>query len=591
METRANLDVLTPSQTQTDIRFVRTLREDASPRFRKTRPTQNASFVPALFLGAIWLVVDLLCIAPAQALMPWTCGHGDGPGKKLKTTCKDTSGKVLNVYCIDGIFAKGELVCGAKTVCLATCVFDLGQNITIFEKDAQGAWTKIIWYNWDPKKCGIFFRDLPARKAGESKTDYADRIRRFLEGKNCDYNCYTWTKPKPGGQQQSLGIRPASLGEDRIDLTLEAVREGRQETYFIPEEEIEQAFGGGIEVLRQEPAMFEPGAGGQAGDGRDRFVDDYEDGDIGASYSALPGTEPPYIENGDLKFYIAAEGEGIEIDVSDFQPDCVSFQDLNISPMAFGDGIEFLTLFESNNSIGLQIFQDDSVVIKVEENKGGARRFVRRRVDGINVDDITHVQIDWVSDPGRIDRIEIEIRTKDGKRINKRVRSGLTHDGNNTVKAYRLRGIKIERDPQICIGSIEFAQGHSDVVDGVTFPLTVQQVSLLPIHSKPIAVGEIGSLTALAQGVFDLGIPDREFVFTVVPEISSGWLVFSDAFALRSEEGTEVTLQTDRDGFAQAWFTPIYPGSVFIEVFNDQSALCKTAVIEIIRDPNDAYHR
>ena len=525
------------------------------------------------------VTVVSVVLLPCRAIAQLTCNKSDGPGKVLKETATDKSGKEMKVFCVDGVFLKVEVVCDgddANATCLAKCVFDAGCNRAIYLLDEKKNFVQIIWYNWDRDTCTVRGPQT-ARRRGESRDAHAARVKRMLEEADCDFNCYTYTRPAGGGSGDKDHVVP-------IDLLLEVFRVGELvDTFLIPFAEQHGAFDGGIEFLVAEPAMFaEDSAGQTAFIALEEVVDDFEDGILEDRYSALPGSDAPFIQEGDLKFNIAEPDQGIAIDVEDLSPVCLSLRDVNLTGFDTGAGLGITMEFENGDSAEIQIFQENSLKVKAVQKKGSVETLIVRNIKDpdLKIEDIKAIQIDWVPG-GLIDKIEVEIVLKNGMKVRKRFRSGLKH-ADSANKAYRIRGLDISTDPQVCIGEIAFSDVHSDFVVGRTNDLDVDAV--MSTGPAVVPVGTTGEISALAQGFRDLGVPERELVFTVVKDQSTGDIAFTNPLGFTSVDDREVTLLTDSNGMAVATFEAKWAGTVVVEVSHEEGDPRQRISIEVSPD-------
>jgi hypothetical protein len=142
---------------------------------------------------------------------------------------------------------------------------------------------------------------------------------------------------------------------------------------------------------------------------------------------------------------------------------CAIFKGLSLTDMPVGAGVGFQLVFgdfAAGNSEDLELFHvAHSTRVKIVEDKAGVKTELVRVVTGINPDEIASVQIDWVTSPGILDRILIEIKAKDGRKITKEVRSGLTHDPTKKM-AYRIHGLDIKTDPTVSVGELDLKDTH-----------------------------------------------------------------------------------------------------------------------------------
>ena len=245
-------------------------------------------------------------------------------------------------------------------------------------------------------------------------------------------------------------------------------------------------------------------------------------------------------------------------------PACIMLGEMDLTPFLIGNGFGVELLFDTGESADVQLYQDNSVVVKiVEKNSDGTETKIFRKVEGIDADDIDSIQIDWVPSDTALDRIEIEIVTKAGKKITSKVRSGLKHDAGRTV-AYRMRGLDIDKDPTVNIGSITYAEEHLDHVEGFYTGLHVDNIFVGP-PSNVFSLGEV-DLPVLAEG-HEVGIPERQIVF----EILEGNAEFINEFAMTSLDGRETTLLTDSEGVAIAQIYIYEPGLILIGVSIDDT--------------------
>ncbi|MDJ0835377.1 MAG: hypothetical protein QNK37_02610 [Acidobacteriota bacterium] len=521
--------------------------------------------LPALISSL--LAFGLLVSAPYASAQPkcTTCGGKDpnAPHRKHVETIKDPNGnKSVEVYCVDDLYFKGEVICDGKPICIAKCVFDSAGNADFpIPGPNGGPWEKYVWYNWNKDTCNVTWRDT-ARRGGETPAEREARIIKLLIDRGCDFNCYSWTAPGNSPKKES-------------GLQFIAYRDGGLvEETTIPESDIEAAFEGGNPYLELDPLMYADDAVGQSRIPNSVFVDTFEDGILGDRYSTLPGsTGPVQVVNGALNFDIVEHGDGFQIDMSDVaHPACIMLGEMDMTPFLIGNGFGIELLFDTGDSADIQVYQDNSVVVKiVEKNSNGTETKLYRKVEGIDADDIASIQIDWVPSDTALDRIEIEIVTKAGKKITTKVRSGLRHDEGRTV-AYRMRGLDISKDPTVNIGSIVFSEQHFDHVEGFYTHLEVDNI-LIDALPDTVPVGQM-NITAFAENFLG-GIPERQLVFEVV----EGKAEFTNEFAMTSLDGRETTLLTDRQGMTTAHLNIMEPGMVVIRVGIDDTDLYRKCSI------------
>ncbi len=511
-----------------------------------------------------------------------TCGKDDGPGKVHKHTDPDPNDpkKTLEWYCVDGFYFKIEVKCDKATTCFAKCVFDGGHNVPIpFE--GPGGWSKVIWYNWDKVMCGVHWRET-VQKPGETREQQAERVRKLLIDKGCDFNCYTWTRA-PKRER----VRPGAA-EGKTELAV--YRNGRKvRSMVIPPDQVDLLFDGGEPYLIEDPAMHEETALGQVGATADALLDEFDAGRISARYSALPGTDPLALADGSLLFNIAKAGDGLRIDVSDrHHPSCLVLDGLDVAPFTTGDGFGILLEFEHGNSYDLQFYQANSVRVKAIEKKAdGTTTEVIRIVEGVDLKDIASVQIDWVPSDTILDRIEIEIMTKDGKKIGKKFRSGFKHEAGRTT-AYRIRGLDITTDPPILIDRIFFSDVHTDTVEGFTGNLHVDHLAVTAM--TPAAGDQPGVVEVIALSPSGNPLPERQIVFSV----ENGAIAFNSLYGLLDLEGRELTLKTGPDGRARASFVGREPGNVMVHVDAEDGQAVITIPVAvqtpvIVKDPKPVF--
>jgi hypothetical protein len=529
-----------------------------------------------------WLLCFTLSTFSLPSAAQITCGKGDGPGKVHKHTDKDPNDpkKTLEWYCVDGAYFKIEVKCDQATTCFAKCVFDGGHNVPI-PFPGPGGWSKVIWYNWDHLMCGVHWKDT-VRKSGETPDQQAERVRKLLIDKGCDFNCYTWTRA-PKRQH----VRPgAATGKSELVV----YRDGRKvRSMVIPPDQVDLLFDGGEPYLAEDPAMYAEAAQGQVGATADVLVDNFDTGRIDARYSALPGSGPLSLVNGSLSFNVAKAGDGLRIDVSDRNhPACLVLDGLDVAPFLVGNGFGILLEFEHGDSYDLQFYQANSVRVKAIEKKAdGTMTEVVRTVEGVDLKDVASVQIDWVPSDTLLDRVEIEITTKDGKKIGKKFRSGFKHEAGRTT-AYRIRGLDITTDPPILIDRIFYSDVHTDAVDGFTANLHVDN---LAVTSMTPANGNLpGTIEVVAIGPSGDPLPERQIVFSV----DNGAIAFNSLYGLLDAEGRELTLKTGPDGRARASFLGREPGNVLIHVdAEDGQALLTVPVVVntpvIVKDPKPVF--
>lgn len=512
------------------------------------------------------LIAALAALTAAPLLAQDTCGGGTFTGRKKVDTVKDPgSGKFVEVFCVDDLYFKGEMICGTKRTCFAKCVFDDAGNRDFGIPGPGGGWKEYVWYNWDRTTCNVTIAET-RRRAGETEQQQADRIRQLLLDRRCDFNCYSW---KPGANKAD---------GDVSGVLLEVFTAGNQiESLFIPDEETEHAFEGGVEYLIEDPAMYADDSRGQVRGGDNAIFEDFEDGILDARYSALPGTGPLTVANGSLNFDIVQHGDGFQIDVKDLNPACLELSDMTVGDFSYGDGFGVQVLFENGESIELEMYQTNSVRVKVKEN--GTTDLWVRTVPGVDLKDVESVNLDWVPSDTALERVEIEIKTKTCQKIKKKVRSGLSHHDNATV-AYRMFGLNIQYDPPMSIGSIGISDAHWDVPGDFYLGVDVDNVSVTGPSHCVAGVGEVYTLDALATGVRSLGIPDREVVYQVSPD-STGFVEFTNQYGLLSENGDEVTLVTDDAGHSYAEFVAVKPGTVIIDVIVE-SQVTQTYTLEVL---------
>jgi hypothetical protein len=155
--------------------------------------------------------------------------------------------------------------------------------------------------------------------------------------------------------------------------------------------------------------------------------------------------------------------DGVSILPLTINSECVIFSRLTLSDIPVGAGVGFQAVFGNpadQNSEDLQLFHVGmSTRVKIVESTKNGKIELVRVVSEIDPSDISSVRIDWVKSPGILDRIMIEILAKDGRSINKIVRSGLTHDPNMTT-SYRIHGLDIKTDPKVSVGEIMFTDFH-----------------------------------------------------------------------------------------------------------------------------------
>lgn len=531
---------------------------------------------------AIACTVALLAASPASAEI--TCGKGDGAGKVHKHTDKDPNdpNKTLEWYCVDEAYFKIEVKCGDDTTCFAKCVFDGGLNQPGVIDPGGDGWDEIWWYNWDVKTCDV---DLDDTKWNGTETaqEHRDRVKQLLLDKDCDFNCYSWSA--------SEGVRLGSREEP--PLIVEAYRKGEQvERAELTRAEIDDAFHGANPYLIEDPTMLDADAEGQAANDLTATLYDFEDGVVPANIDGLPGTDPIDVQGGSLYFNVAQTGDGIVIDTSGRHPSCLVFKGLDMGVFAPGNGLGFLLEFESGDSFDVQFYDltglfegpNKKVKVKAKEKKAdGTTTEVIRTVKGVSLDEISHVQIDWVPSPDTLlERIEVEIVTKDGRVITQEFRSGLTHTAGAT-KAYRIRGLDISQDPPILVESLTISDLHTDYVEGHYGNLEIAAVvANTSLQSMP--VGRPFKLPVVAVGANGDGLPQRPIeIFT-----SAGVEIAND-FAMVSEDGTAATVMTDSTGLAMVELVAHEPGPVTVEIVSYGNEISQTMQFQAvgISNPTD----
>jgi len=521
---------------------------------------------------AIQVLVFALGIAmllAGSAMAQQTCGGKKFKGRKKVDTVKDpNSNKVFEVFCVDDLYFKGEMICGNERICVSKCVFDFAGNRDFGIPGPGGGWEEYIWYNWDRSTCNLTVGET-ARRRGETPRQQADRIRQTLLDRGCDFNCYSW---KPAGNKAD--------GQGGITLVVGSGGTIVEET-FIFEDEIEFAFEGGNPYLIEDPIMHTDESQGQVRAGDAAMFEDFQDGVMDSRYSALAGSGPVTVANGALNFDIVNAGDGIEIDVYDLNAMCLVLQDMNVGTFAVGNGFGIEMLFDDGSWIDVQLYQENSIRVKIKES--GTNTEVVRKVDGVDLDEVDSIQVDWVPSDTALDRIEIEIKTKDGRRVVKKVRSGLKHEDGRTT-AYRIRGLDITQDPPISIGAIMFSDEHWDVPADFYLGTDVDTVSVAGPSLCMVNVGETHLLDVLATGVRSLGIPEREITFQSL-DATGGAVAFTNPLGVRTYDYSETTLITDELGFATAEFTAVKPGPVSIGVFVE-GELMYTHTLEVVAEPD-----
>jgi hypothetical protein len=170
---------------------------------------------------------------------------------------------------------------------------------------------------------------------------------------------------------------------------------------------------------------------------------------------------------GKMNLVFNSPGDGVLLDLPAFSAVCVQFDDLSLQGFSIGDGLSFEVLHGGglpDDMTAVQLFEiASSVQFKVTETKNHVVTTLTASVENINASDVGKVQIDWIPFAGRIDRILIEITTKDGRKITKgqngELRSNFEHMP-GAKSAYRLTGVNIATDPTLSMGRISFDSEH-----------------------------------------------------------------------------------------------------------------------------------
>ena len=263
--------------------------------------TGSANHRPLPALVSLFLALGLLFAAPnalAQAKCT-TCGgkKPNAPHRKHVETIPDPNGnKSVEVYCVDDLYFKGEVICDGKRICFAKCVFDHAGNCDFPIPDPGGGpWKKYVWYNWDKDTCNVTWQDT-AQRAGETPDQRDARVVQLLIDRGCDFNCYSWTAPANRPKKES-GLRLIAYRDQKL-----------VEDTVISEADADAAFEGENPYLIEDPIMHTEDAVGQFRIPNSVFIDDFENGELGDRYSALPGTGPVEIVDGALNFDIVEHG-------------------------------------------------------------------------------------------------------------------------------------------------------------------------------------------------------------------------------------------------------------------------------------------
>jgi len=187
-----------------------------------------------------------------------------------------------------------------------------------------------------------------------------------------------------------------------------------------------------------------------------------------------PGTGLDFT-NGMMNVAMPNPGDGVDIDPTDFNPNCVFFRGLSLQDFSTGQGVSFEMVFgasQDGNSAGVALVEGSGTTIKITETVGGVTTVLQTVVLTDTITNIKVVRIDWINRK----QLQVEIFTANDLFTFARD-TDLVHDPTHH-SFYRMKNI-------------------SGVVDTPLASMT--QIELETVH-----VPEPSSLALLALGALSL---------------------------------------------------------------------------------------
>jgi hypothetical protein len=440
----------------------------------------------------------------------FTCGNHDpkAPASMPIAKYTDCAGNTLQVNCIQDTYFLGTIKrVDGTTYDFSKCVFTGALNKAIFLLDDKGNFKKIVWFNVENTDDLTFAQLCNGSNVVDTMdpkafADAEAKIRKAIKDRGLDANIYT-TSFSPGDQL----IQRFELGVFQSDLSLTpsqadaayAVNTGTSilaldPVMLTPQEKPQQqeritpepgswalALAAGIVLglawlrrrlpgspaLRRWAAAACLAVAGLVAPARAASVNiSFASGPPSPGVLAISTLTPSTgldFSGGTMNVHISNTADGVSLVPQTINAMCAVFQGLSLSDMPVGAGVGFQMVFgdfADGNNADLELFHvAHSTRVKIVQDKNGVKTELERVVAEIDPADVASVQVDWVTSPGILDRIQIEIKAKNGRKVNTIVKSGLTHDPTKKT-AYRIHGLDITTDPTVSVGELDLKDTH-----------------------------------------------------------------------------------------------------------------------------------
>ena len=195
----------------------------------------------------------------------------------------------------------------------------------------------------------------------------------------------------------------------------------------------------------------------------------------------MHGAPPPSVANitplgaaavnfasGQMNITETKSGDGARVALNDFQAMCVVLDNVSFQNFAFGDGLKFFVYDDliTGEGIGLELFQANSITVKVMQNNPDGTNKILQKIDvpNANLGDIGRLRLDWIKagTPGGPEQVQAEVIGKRGLSfVSQRVDTDLVHKRlPNGLTVVDMTGLSLQADPTFSVGDMVFDDEH-----------------------------------------------------------------------------------------------------------------------------------